>query len=270
MPKRKSRRNKDFIGTLDMNNNIHPPVQNQNVGNDVVCAFLLHPINLNTGKVNYKSLQSIVNLKVSGSIEKGVSQYAAGHGFDWANIFQLPDETVQAIQNKKWEALLCLLVYNHCLDIELDTSEMYLLIEKHGHIILTTQSLMKDDIGYVAKSIRTGCPLLNRDLIRCTDLHHDDVEFYILVHQLVESDAQGNQIGKHTLVTFEPLEHADYSTQSFDFLKAHAERDQVKSPFQHEFHYDFFHQNWDVVKGVSSDGVLPNGNTLRFERSDSF
>ena len=23
-------------------------------------------------------------------------------------------------------------------------------------------------------------------------------------------------------------------------------------------------------KGVSSDGVLPNGNTLRFERSDSF
>lgn len=255
-----------------MENNILPPVQNHNVGYDVGCAFLLYPINFETGEVNYKSLQSAVRLKVDGSIEKGICQYAAGHGFDWGNMSQLPEDTVQAILNKKWDAMLCLLVYNHRLDIELDTSEMYLLIEKHGRIILTTESLMQENMGYVAKSIHADRPFPRErpDLVRSTDLYHDHAEYYILVHQLIESDAQGNQIGKHTLVTFEPLEHADHSTQSFDFLKAHAERDQVKSPYQYEFHYDFFHQNWDVVKGVSSDGVLPNGNTLRFERSDSF
>lgn len=273
MRERKSHRNNDFIiGTLNMENNIFPPVQNHNVGYEVGCAFLVYPINLKTGEVNYLDLQSAVKLKVSGNIEKAICTYSAGSGFDWGNISQHPEDKVQAILDKKWDAMLCLLVYNHRLELQLDTSEMYLLIQRYGRIILTTESLMKENIGYVTKTIHVDRPFPRDrpDLVHSTDLFVDHAEFNILVHELAETNAQGDQIGKHILATFEPLEHADHSTQSFDFLSAHAQRDQAKSPFDYSFHYDFFHQDWDVVKGVSSNGTLPNGNILSFERTDSF
>lgn len=253
--------------------NLIPSVQAHHIGYNVAFAFLIHPINIATGEIDYDRLHRAIELKtMSGNLDQAVCRYAAGHGFDWAMAHKTPKEITKPIYEKKWDAFLALLVFGNRLDMGLDTTEPYLLIKKHGRIILTTESLMQDNKGFVAHYINSdyNYPYDYPELVFTTDMSQDHLEFTILVHELIESDAQGNQVGKHILATFEPLEHANYSTQSFEFLKAHAERDQVQSPFDRSFHYDFFFQDWDVVKGVSSEGVLPNGNILRFERTDSY
>lgn len=256
-----------------MKKNMITPAQIHSVENDVEGCFLLYPINLKTGKVDYTKLQSGIKVTFSGSIHEAVCCYAAGYGFEWDRISEYPVATIQKVLSRKLDALMSLLVYSHRLDIDLDVSDTYLLIEKHKRIILTTESLMEDNLGFIAKSVddQHQFPHNRPDLIRTAHLYNEHVEFNILVHHLVECDYHGFLVSKHTLATFEPLDyHEPLTTQSFEFLCNHEKRNQAKSSFDTRLHYDFFHQNWQPVKDISSNGVLPNGNILRYEHADFF
>lgn len=262
-----------YLGFIKMQFSPNYPAEIHNVNYDVGCKFLIYPINLKTGAIDFNELQSAIILQMSGNIEKAVNDYAGGMGFDWTNTSKHPEEVVRRALEKKYDSILSLLVYNCRLDLDLDVSDHYLLMVKHDRIVMTTESLMRSNLGFITHPVDNlhPFPVNQPNQIRSTDLYADHAEFNILVHHLIEVDTHEIEVQNHCFVTFEPLEfNKPCTTQSFNFFKAHQKRDYCKSEFDWQLHYDFFHQNWHSVKGISTQGLLPNGNTLVFKQTNIY